>query len=52
MIKGKSYFFTKNESTIFAFKIGKNFDANNSGFKIIAGHTDSPVLKLAPMSKH
>jgi len=32
--------------------VGKNFNPNDSGFKIIAGHTDSPVLKLAPVSKY
>ena len=29
----------------------KNFSIHNSGFKILAAHTDSPCLRLAPVSK-
>ncbi|XP_047311542.1 probable aspartyl aminopeptidase [Impatiens glandulifera] len=47
---GNKYFFTRNHSTIVAFEIGKKFIARN-GFKIIGAHTDSPCLKLKPLSK-
>ena len=45
------YFFTRNNSTIVAFNFGSQFNINNTGFKILGTHTDSPCLRLAPNSK-
>jgi aspartyl aminopeptidase len=48
---GQSYYFTRNESTIVAFTLGKQVEKGVDLFKIVGCHTDSPVLKLAPHSK-
>ncbi|XP_010694703.1 probable aspartyl aminopeptidase isoform X2 [Beta vulgaris subsp. vulgaris] len=46
---GGRYFFTRNMSSLVAFSIGEKYNAGN-GFHIIAAHTDSPCLKLKPIS--
>lgn len=49
---GKSYYFTRNNSTLVAFIVGNQASQNGvSLYKIIGCHTDSPVLKLAPVTK-
>lgn len=42
--KGKSYFATRNNSSIIAFKVGN--DDSDYSFNIVASHTDSPNFKL------
>lgn len=49
--KGGKYYFTRNKSTIIAFQVGNNFNGNSTGFKIVGAHTDSPCLRLSPVSK-
>ena len=52
MEAGKSYYFTRNGSTIVAFTVGKKAAAKGVDlFKIIGCHTDSPCLKTAPVTK-
>lgn len=49
---GKSYHFTRNGTTIVAFTVGKEVQANGVDlFKVIGCHTDSPCLKTAPITK-
>ena len=47
---GKKYFYTRNNSCIIAFNIGKKFQPEESCFKIIGAHTDSPSLRISPNS--
>ena len=47
--KGR-YFFTRNETSLFAFSVGEEYQKGD-GFAIVAAHTDSPSLKLKPISK-
>ncbi|XP_057515906.1 probable aspartyl aminopeptidase [Amaranthus tricolor] len=46
---GGRYFFTRNMSSLVAFSIGEKYNIG-SGFHVIAAHTDSPCLKLKPIS--
>eukprot|EP00581_Thalassiosira_minuscula_P008003 CAMPEP_0183711716 /NCGR_PEP_ID=MMETSP0737-20130205/7148_1 /TAXON_ID=385413 /ORGANISM="Thalassiosira miniscula, Strain CCMP1093" /LENGTH=589 /DNA_ID=CAMNT_0025940283 /DNA_START=40 /DNA_END=1809 /DNA_ORIENTATION=- len=50
LVPGGSYYYTTNHSTVVAFTVGAKFKPGN-GFKIIGGHTDSPHLKIKPLSK-
>lgn len=49
--KGGKYFFTRNQSSIFAFVVGKDFTPEVGAFRLIGTHTDSPCPKIAPNSK-
>ena len=45
--KEGKYFVTQNDTSLFAFTIGKG-NVEENGFKIVAAHSDSPTFKIKP----
>ncbi len=44
---GEKFYVTKNDSAIFAFKMGKKSPVE-TGFRIVAAHSDSPCFRIKP----
>ena len=47
---GAKHYVTRNQSALVAFVVGGRFDPSRGGFTIAAGHTDSPCLRVKPIS--
>ena len=47
VVAGDKYFVTKNDSSIYAFRIGNNPIAD-AGFHMICAHCDSPTFRIKP----
>lgn len=44
---GEKFFFTKNDSALFAFTVGSK-PMSETGLKIVAAHSDSPCFRIKP----
>jgi aspartyl aminopeptidase len=51
-LPGGKYFVTRNQSALVSFVVGGKFNngKSSSGFTIAAGHSDSPCLRVKPIS--
>lgn len=47
---GGLYYWTRHEGTIIAIAVGKKATPEKTAFKLLGGHTDSPVLKVRPVA--
>lgn len=51
LMPGCKYFLTRNLTSLLAFSVGDKFDPKTASMKVVATHTDSPVLKFSPNAK-
>lgn len=50
--RGSKYFIRRHGSCLFAFAIGGKFNpSTNARFSMIGAHTDSPCIRIKPVSK-
>ncbi len=46
IVPGNTYYVTRNDSSIIAFRVGADAAPNNLSFQMIASHSDSPTYKV------
>jgi len=49
VVQGGKYYYNRNRTTLVAFTVGEKYQPGGE-FKVIGAHTDSPVLKVKPVS--
>lgn len=49
-VPGGKYYVSRNQSALVSFVVGGKFDGSTGGFTIAAGHSDSPCLRVKPIS--
>lgn len=47
MTPGRQFFLTKNDSSVYAFRIGRQ-PLSEAGFRLICAHCDSPTFRIKP----
>ena len=47
---GSKFYFTKNDSSVYAFRMGRSLLCE-AGFKLICAHCDSPTFRIKPASE-
>lgn len=50
IVAGGKYFYSRNCSTLVAFVVGGKVAGVSAAFKVVGAHSDSPVLKVKPVS--
>ena len=47
---GGKYFFVRNDTSLIAFTVGKNFSPKSGAYTVLGAHTDSPCLRIKPVA--
>ena len=50
LLPGAQFYFTKNDSSVYAFRMGRK-PLGEAGFKLICAHCDSPTFRIKPAAE-